>query len=265
MLLLLQPLAIGATLALVVLLMDTTRWIALVPALALLIIVWFGQAIHAHQRAVALGRQPGGEMQAAWLLPVILVLITAFWLFGGEHASPAAALQEYVAAWRAGRTDAAAELFVKPPPAERLAAAWAAQHVFLRERVDRAARTYGAASGLDPESPFGALRFVELQQERTPDTALVVVDIVRRQRVEETLFGLIPTATQETVLVERAGIIRLRAVPAQLPEWLPLGRPPPRLWRIEQVYLPPDRPVTVVGPLADIQLPSNLDNGIVMV
>ncbi|HUG48785.1 MAG TPA: hypothetical protein VMP67_10285 [Candidatus Limnocylindria bacterium] len=238
LLLLLQPLALGAVAGVSVLLLDTTRWIVVFPCLTLLIALWLGQAIHAHQRALALGAQSGGELQLAWAMPIVVAVLTAFWLFGGDHGSPAATLQEYVAAWHAGRSEEARALFVDPPAAAELAAAWQAQDDYVSQRVGQAALMYGPASGLDPESPLAGLRYIEVESAGSPDTAMVAVEIVRRQRVETALFGLIPTATQETVLVERAGVVRLRAVPTRWPAWLPGSQAPPHAWRIEAVDLP---------------------------
>lgn len=236
----LQPLAIAGVVLLAAALIDSTRWILIFPALTLLIVIWLGQAIHAHQRAIAAGAAGGGELQITFALPVILVVVTAFWLFGGDYASPAATLQAYVSAWHADRAGEAAALFAEPPAEASLTAAWQAHSDHLGRRVAETAAVHGPMSGLDPDDPFGGLRFVEVSEQATADTTVVAIDIVRRQRVEATLFGLIPTATQETVLVERAGLVYLRAVPASLPAWLPAGRPPPRLWRIEQVVLPLD-------------------------
>jgi hypothetical protein len=236
----LQPLAVGGLVVVALLLMDSTRWIVVFPCLATLIALWLGQAIHAHQRALRLGAAPGGELQIAWTLPVILALVTGFWLLGGDRGSPAATLQEYVAAWHAGRVEQASLLFADPPQPEVLAQDWQQQQDYLQRRVSEAASLYGTSSGLDPIDPFAGLRYVELEGERSADSVLVAVDIVRRQRVETLLFGLIPTATQETVLVERAGLIHLRAVDAAWPDWLPAGDPPPRVWRVEQVVMPAD-------------------------
>ena len=250
-LLALQPLAIAATAVVGLLLLDSTSWIVVLPVLAVLIVAWLGQAVHAHQRAVELGAEPGGELQIAWALPVILAVMTGFWLFGGDRGSPAAALEEYVSAWHSGRVDDARGLFVEPVEQSALAEAWRAQEAYVGARVAQEAARYGPSSGLDPQDPFGGLRFVEQADRRTPESTVVAVEIVRRQRVERTLFGLIPTATQETVLVERAGLIRLRAVPAEWPAWLPAGQPRPLVWRIEEVLLPlpqgRDGPSAVAG------------------
>jgi hypothetical protein len=132
----------------------------------------------------------------------------------------------------------ATDLFVEAPTEAHLEATWRAHSNHIHQRVAETAAVHGPMSGLDPSDPFAGLRFVEVGEQTTADTTVVAIDIVRRQRVETTLFGLIPTATQETVLVERAGLVYLRALPASLPEWLPAGRPPPRVWRIEEVILP---------------------------
>jgi hypothetical protein len=223
LLLVLQPLSIAGVVVLAAALLDSTRWILVFPALALLIVVWLGQAIHAHQRAIAAGAAGGGELQITFALPVILVAMSAFWLFGGDYGSPAATLQAYVSAWHAERVGEASDLFVEPPTEANLLAMWLAHSSHVHQRVAETAAVHGPMSGLDPNDPFAGLRFVEVDEQTTADTTVVAIDIVRRQRVETTLFGLIPTATQETVLVERAGLVHLRALPASLPEWLPAG------------------------------------------
>jgi hypothetical protein len=242
LLLALQPLAIAVVVGLAVLLIDSTRWIVVFPCLALLVVAWLGQAIHAHQLALRHGAPGGGEMQIVWVLPVIMAIMTAFWLFGGDHGSPAATLQEYVSAWHGGRVSDATGLFAEPPTDEQLAIVWRGHEEYVRRQVQAAAARFGPMSGLDPDDPLAGLRYLEMTEERSADSALVAVDIIRRQRVETTLFGLIPTATQETVLVERAGLIRLHALPAPLPAWLPAGQPPPRVWRIDEVRLPLGEP-----------------------
>ena len=238
LLLLAQVLAVAIVLGAILALGDGTRWIIVLPLLALLLVVWLGQAIHAHGLAVERGAEPGGEMQIAWALPVVLLVFTAFWLVGGDHGSPAATLHEYVAAWRAGVPAAAARLYIEPPAEAQLAAAWMAQDDYIGQRVADAARQFGADSGLDPQRPHNGLRFTELVDQRTADSAVVAVDIVRRQRVETSLFGLIPTATQQTVLVEHAGTVRLRSVLAERPGWLPPGVPLASVWLVEDVSLP---------------------------
>jgi hypothetical protein len=238
LLLIAQPLAVAVVLGAIFALGDGTRWIIVFPLLALLLVVWVAQAIHAHGLAMRRGAAPGGEMQIAWAMPVVLVVFTVFWLVGGDHGSPSATLHEYVAAWRAGMPAAAAQLFVEPPADTQLGAAWTTQNEYIGQRVADAAREFGADSGLDPSRPHNGLRFTELADRRTADSSVVAVDIVRRQRVETSLFGLIPTATQQTVLVEHAGEVSLRSVPAEQPSWLPVGLPLAHVWRVVEVSLP---------------------------
>lgn len=236
-LLVLQPIAIAAVIVTSIALLDGTLWIAVLPAIAFVLAIWVGQAVHAHQRAVKLGATPTGELQIAWLLPLIVAAVTCFWLLGGHHGSVGATLREYVDAWRSGRAQAAAQLFVQPVGADDMNATWSAQASYLREQISAAADLYGPTSGLDPEAPFAGLRFSQVAAAEGADTAVVAVDIVRHQRIETTLFGIIPTASQVTLPVARAGTIQLRAQPGG-PGWLPGPLQASEVWLIERVELP---------------------------
>ena len=236
LLLLLHPLAIGALLLVAIQLIDGTRWLIVLPPLAALLVVWLAQAVHAYRRAVELGAKPGGELQAALFLPLAVTVLTAFWLIGGRHGSPTATLEGYVVAWMSGRVETASSLYVTPVSAADVGAAWAGQSAYLTDRVGLLADQFGPASGLDPERPFDNLRF------RDPvATGLgrqsVDIDIVRRQRVETMVLGIIPTASQETLVVERAGTITLLLVDQPVMDWLPFGRLPSFTWRIERVAI----------------------------
>lgn len=237
-LLVLQPIAIGALVVASLGLLDGTHWIFVLPAIALVLAIWLGQAVHAHQRAIGLGAAPGGELQIAWLLPLVVAAVTSFWLLGGHHGSVAATLRGYVDAWQSGRAPQAAQLFDQAVDAEDLRAAWSAQAGYLEEQISAAADQYGSASGLDPAAPFTGLRFSQLAGAEGADTAVVAVDIVRHQRIETTLFGIIPTASQVTLPVTRAGTIQLRAAPASGPDWLPGPLKAGKVWLIERVALP---------------------------
>jgi len=230
-----HPLAVAGLLVFAALLVEGTRWMLVFPALILLIVFWVGQALNAHRRAVALGAEPGGELQIAFFLPVVVVLVTGFWLLGGSAGSPAATLRAYVTAWEDDRPEAAAALFASSTDPATLAVGWAAQEAFLRARVSEAAAQF-PLSGIDPDQPFNSLRFIELPR-TSADVALVDVQIVRRQRVETVLLGFIPTAIQTTVVVEEIGIVRLRALPAQPPPWLSSVGTGSRVWRIETVEI----------------------------
>lgn len=237
-LLILQPLAIATVLVTAAELINGSRWIVLLPVIALVLAVWVGQAVHAHRRALALGAAPGGELQIAWLLPLVVAVVTGFWLLGGQHASVAATLGEYVTAWQSGSASTAAGLFAAPVAPTDLSAAWQAQRDYVQGRISAAAALYGQGSGLDAETPFTGLRFSQVEPASSSDVAVVSIEIVRRQRVETTLFGIIPTASQQTMLVERAGTIEFRAQPASGPGWLPALSLAGQVWLIERVELP---------------------------
>ncbi|HSH22104.1 MAG TPA: hypothetical protein VK992_05800 [Candidatus Caenarcaniphilales bacterium] len=263
-------LALGALLLVGATLIEGSRWIVLLPALLLIVAAWVAQAVHAHQRALDLGAAPGGELQIALLLPLIVAGVTLFWLVGGHHASPTATLQQYVAAWRSERPAVAAALFAEPLEEAALAAAWQRHEEYVTQRVAEAAAAFGSFSGLDPRQPFNGLRFVELVEERTANSAVFAIEITRRERIETTLFGILPTATQQTVVVERIGTVRVAAHDAPPPSWLRSGNLlPSRVWFVEDVQLPvgvplagPDR--TRFARLNAADVCTVLDNVIVM-
>lgn len=238
LLLALQVAAVAGFAVLASVLIQGSRWIVLLPLLLLLVIAWVAQAVDAYRAAIVRGAAPGGELGIAWLLPVVVAGVTAFWLLGGAHSTPEATLQEYVEAWRWSRPTVAATLFREPVPAETLTGSWADHDAHLTDRVRDAVAAYGVSSGLDSGRPFNALRFVELPEQRTADRAVFEVQITRRQRTETMLFGLLPTAAQETVVVEVIGRVEIRAHEVAGSEWLPSGSLGARLWLIEDVQMP---------------------------
>jgi hypothetical protein len=245
LLLVAQPLAIAAWLLVAVQLLGGESWLILFPALLALVAIHIAQAVDAQRRALALGAAPGGELQMAWLMAAIALVVAAFWLAAGDHASPEATLAEYVAAWQADDADAGVVLLAGDAlTGGELAAAWHEQRDYIGERVAAALASYGAASGLDAAAPFNSLRFSLASPPAAARTATVAIDIIRFERVETHLFGFIPTASREIVAVERVGIIRLGTYPAQQPDWLRLSLPPALQlasgeWRIELIGIPP--------------------------
>lgn len=235
-LLLIQPVAIAGLVLVGVQLIDGTRWLAVFPPLAALLVFWLAQAVHAYRRAVERGAEPGGELQAGLFLPVAVAVLTAFWLIGGRHGSPTATLEGYVLAWMSGRPAAASSLYAVPPAAEGLAVTWGLQSAYLKDRLATLARQYGPTSGLDPERPFDNLRFGEPTSDG-PSRQRVAIDIVRLQRVETMVLGIVPTAGQQTVLVEQAGVITLALVAQSPVEWLSVGRLQSSAWRINGVTI----------------------------
>ncbi len=234
----LQPLVIVGLLMVAVQLIDGTRWVIVFPPLAAILAFWVAQAIHAYRKAVELGAKPGGELQAALFLPVAVGVLTLFWLIGGRHGSPTATLEAYAVAFLTGKPEAAAHLYVTPPAADAVAANWAAQSDYLAERVGVLAQQYGPMSGLDPEQPYDNLRFGE-PTPAGPGRQTVEIDIVRSQRVEDTILGIVPTATQENVVVEPVGLITLALIDEPPAEWLPFGKLSSQSWRIEDVTIGP--------------------------
>jgi hypothetical protein len=234
----LQPVVIVGLVMVAAQLIDGTRWVIVFPPLAAILAFWVAQAVHAYRRAVELGATPGGELQAALFLPVAVSVLTVFWLIGGRHGSPTATLEAYAVAWLTGKPDAAAHLYVTPPTSDSVAANWSGQSDYLTERVATLAAQYGPTSGLDPTEPYDNLRFGE-PTPAGPGRQTVEIDIVRSQRVEDTILGIVPTATQENVIVEVVGTITLALVDEPAADWLPFGRLSSQEWRIEDVVLGP--------------------------
>lgn len=196
LLVVLQPLAIGVLLFAAWALIDGTRWLDVFVPLVVLLVFWIGQAAHAHRRAIALGAGPGGELQLALFLPFALAVVTAFWLLGGRHGSPAATVEAYMEAWQSGRPDIAVALYGYPAAdVSDITALWSDERAWLESAIANGQQTYGAASGLDPERPFNSLRVRQIS------ATSFAVELVRSERFETTLLGVIPTAGQRTVVV----------------------------------------------------------------
>ena len=229
LLVLFQPLAIGGLALAAGQLIDGTRWLAVFVPLVALLVFWVGQAVHAHRRAIALGGAPGGELQLALFLPFAFALLTVFWLVGGRHGSPASTVEAYMDAWQAGRPDAAAGLF---PDTNLETAAlqhfWVDQSSELVTRISDGRAAFGPVSGLDPARPFNSLRVSELATSVAGEAAFTV-EIVRTERFETTLLGIIPVAAQRTIVVAPVAQITLHEEPASA------GLLPSSTWRVVAV------------------------------
>lgn len=208
-------------------LIDGTRWLAVFAPLLVLLVVWFGQAVHAHRRAIALGATPGGEVQIAAFLPFALTALTLFWLIGGRHGSPAATVEAYMQAWMDERPVAASELFVASMPATQVADQWTRTLEKIRRLLDNSRTRYGEQSGLDPARPFNSLRVTPYDGPGAGPEYLI--EIVRSERFATTVLGVIPTAAQRTVVVGQVLAIRL-AEDTSGTAWLPSSS-----WRITGV------------------------------
>ncbi len=213
---------------------DGTRWLAVFPLLAAIVGVWVAQAIHAHRSALERGYAPGGELRVMLLIGLAVLVLTGYWLVGGRHGSPGATLAEYLDAWQSGRAEEAAPLLIADPSADELRSAWADQDRQLRDAVANAAAVYGGEAGLDPQQPFNSLRFTEADK-GTAGEATINVDLVRLQRVESSVLGVVPTARQQTVVVDRQLVIRLALVPQPGLAWLPDGILDSFSWEISSI------------------------------
>ena len=205
---------------------------------------WGAQAVAAYRRAVALGGRPGGAVGILGLAPAAVIVFTGYWLLAGSAGSPAATLQRYVSAWRDDRPELAAALFQAPREPAAVKLEWRAQEAYLRSRLLELTATLGPASGLDPDRPFAALVF-DFPEAAGPSgeppgplrpgtTSRAVVEIIRRETVRESFFGLVPTAAQRTVIVERIGEVVLRA---ESPLTAVSGA---LVWELESVCLGPE-------------------------
>jgi len=237
LLLAVQPLAIVAVAVLAAAFIDGTRWLVVFVPLILLFVIWIGQAVDAYQRALRAGYAPGGEWAIVVVLPIMLTVLTVFWLVGGRHGSPSATLQAYADAWIADRPDVAAQLFVTPRAPEEMDALWDAERSSFVQRIARARAAYGPDSGLDPNRPFDSLRFREVSA--GDGRVAMVGEIVRSRRFETTLLGFIPTAGQETVVVEPDVTVLLTLERQLPPTWLGFLPVDSIAWKIESIEEPP--------------------------
>jgi hypothetical protein len=217
---------------------DAAPWLFL--GLVAFFAAWGGQAVAAYRLALERGGRSGGAEAILALAPVAIVAFTGFWLVGGSAGSPSAALQAYVSAWRGERADIASALYEPPRDAASVEREWDAARDYLTGRLTEISAA-GAGTGIDPQAPFSSLLFEFPPSDETGggrrarpgDTSRAIIQIVRRETVSDTLFGLVPTASQRTVAVERFGEVRLRAEAVAGPG----GILPAVAWRIAAVCL----------------------------
>ena len=203
--------------------------------LAAIIAVWLAQAVHAHRLALERGRAPGGELKVMLFLAAAALVLTGYWLVGGRHGSPGATLGAYLEAWRSGRAEMAAQLFVVDPPPDQLRATWTDHEGRLRADVAQAAAIHGRDAGLDAEQPFDSLRFTETEDQVTPGSAAIAMDLVRLQRVESQVLGIIPTASQQTIVITREMVVRFALLAEPGFDWLPVGLLDSSSWQITSI------------------------------
>lgn len=175
-------------------------------------------ALHAYRHAVrrreafGLTGADGGAGDLLWLAPVVIVGMTVLWAVGGTLARPDATLTRYVRDWRSGDAEDAASLLVQPVAPEAVGAAWDRQVARLSNELVRLDAAGGPDDGIDPEHPFDSVRFVEAVEGTVGDTQRVDAQVVRRETVSDTFFGLFPTTSQVLVPVADLGWIDLRRI-----------------------------------------------------
>jgi hypothetical protein len=178
---------------------------------------WGLIAVHAHRlagrRRAALGL-PAGEAGAGdllWLAPLAIVLSSGFWIVAGDAGDPGALLDLYVADWRAGRAGDAAARFASPVEPAALAEAWDRQNAALRNELVTIAAAAGPDSGIDPDPPLDAVRWVEAGS--TPSGGrLVAVEVARLETIRTELFGFLPTTSQRLVTLAQLGRVEVGLV-----------------------------------------------------
>lgn len=183
---------------------------------AALVTGWAAIGVHAWHRAAhrraALGVDPGGGAGALlWLAPLVLTAGAGLWVAGGSGADPALALDGYLGDWHAGRAEAASARFADPPPATVVLAAWERQSGAVRNAVVRIVAAEPAVAA-DPNRLLDGLRWVDLGTTADGGRQLAL-EAARQERIDNELFGFLPTTSQRLAAVERIGTAELRAVP----------------------------------------------------
>jgi hypothetical protein len=184
---------------------------------AAVLAAWALIAVHAHHRAArrraALDLPPGdaGAAELLWFAPLVIALSSGFWIAAGDAGDPGVLLDLYVDDWRAGRAVAAAARFGAPPEPGALAEAWDRQRAALRNELVAIAAAAGPDSGIDPDRPLDAVRWVDAGS-TTSGGRLVALEVARLKTVHGELFGILPTTSQTLVTLARLGRIELRLV-----------------------------------------------------
>jgi hypothetical protein len=109
----------------------------------------------------------------------------------------------------------------------------------LNDHITAAYATYGDESGLDPDHPFDNLRFRDPVSSGDGRVSMVV-ELVRNERVATTVLGVIPTAGQQEVTIERDMTIWLEQQPDTPPPWLPFSGLESYSWKISSIDDSPD-------------------------
>ncbi|MGH2407057.1 MAG: hypothetical protein ACRDF7_03110 [Candidatus Limnocylindrales bacterium] len=206
-------------------------------AVVLFFVIWVAQVIDAYRRAAHVGAPPGSAIGVLALLPVAVLVFSAFWMVGGAAATASATLDRYVDAWRHGRPDAADHLLLVPMGPAAMTARWTAADAVIGSRLKALAGSLGPGSGFDAQRPFTNLEF-RLQPSTGAADARVSIVVVRHVSIRSSFLGLVPTAVQQTEVLDQIGTIDLTAVPLMpsggLGDW-----PATQAWRVVGLVLEP--------------------------
>lgn len=215
-------------------LLETDKWLLIYCLLAGFLLVWIGQAVAAQRAAARRSGRTGGAVRLVAVVPVMIVVLSGFWLFGGRTSSATATFHNYVSAWENDDIDGAKGLFMTPRDTSSLTATWKDDAQTVAEAVDNLADAEPEWE-LDAEHPYTNLRFAFHDGDPPPGADRVTLDIqiVRLASVPSTFFGLFPSTRSETQVVATLGQATLVRVPAGV--WLPLGSA--SIWLIESVTL----------------------------
>jgi hypothetical protein len=184
---------------------------------AVVLAAWALIAVHAHRRAArrraALDLPPGdvGAADLLWLAPLAIALSSGFWIVAGDAGDPGVLLDLYVDDWRDGRAADAADRFAVPPDPGALAETWDRQQAALRNELVAIAAAAGPDSGIDPDRPLDAVRWVDAGAAPSGGR-LVILEVARLETIDGELFGFLPTTSQRLVTLARLGRIELRLI-----------------------------------------------------
>jgi hypothetical protein len=186
-------------------------------AAVLFLVAWAGIALGAYALAVrrrtsfGLSGADGGAAELLWLSPLVIGGVMIAWALGGTLARPDATLTRFVDDWRTGDAADAASLFVTPPSAAAVSGAWDRQLPRLRNELVRLDTAGAEDGGIDPDRPLDSVRFVDVPANAGDgEVRRVEVQVVRRETVPGSLFGLLPTTSQTLVPVADLGWIDFR-------------------------------------------------------
>lgn len=213
---------------------ETTEYVIPFVAGFVFLVAWTGQAAAAYHRARAAagatGPTPVGSPAAAmaWLGVPLLVWGTAFWLVGGQSATPAAVLNRFETSW--------ADLAAGGSLPHGITANPVAVGAAARDALAVLQATCTADNDETCASPALLLRDLRITvTAQSDDNATAVAQVVTFERRPSTFLWFI--AGTELVPVPQQTILTvdLRAAPAPLPGGIDVGA---RTWQIVNASAP---------------------------